>query len=470
MTKKKITGSNKSLDAAEVHAAGDLGVVEPVVEPRKIEIKDERAEDLEEVFEKGLETSSTEELLEDAGFKKEEDELDEIGELEGLGENAELARETASEVGDLELKKVNETGTLLDEDEEKEAREQSRKKTRKKWSMKKKVILGIVLVILAGVVAVLVYILMIFGKTSEIFVGGPIEAIFGTELKKDSNGRSNFLVFGTAEDDAGHGGALLADSILVVSLDQESGDAKMFSVPRDLWVGYGLACSVGYQGKINATYMCGLEANDNNTKAAGVIFANKVGEVFGMEIPYFLGVDFTVVKEVTDALGGIDVDVYSDDPRGLYDVNMKINFDPGVNHLDGEMALGLARARNSDGGYGLSRSNFDREINQQRIIQAMVNKAGNIGFLTNVGAVMGVLDSLGNNVKTNISMGEIRVIVEKLAGGKGIASLDSSGLFKTGSIGGASVVIPKEATTDNPFIYTGLRAWAKEQFEQKRQD
>lgn len=328
---------------------------------------------------------------------------------------------------------------------------------RKKWSVRKRVIVGILGVVGVGLGLVLAYVFMILGKTTEIFEGSPIEVVFGADLKEDEKGRSNILVFGTAEDDEGHSGAMLADSILVVSLDQKTGEGKMFSVPRDLWVEYGMACTVGYQGKINATYMCAKAMNQGDAKAAGAYFANKVGEIFGMEIPYFIGVDFAAVRGVTDALGGIDVDVYSDDPRGLYDINMKLNLAPGVNHLNGETALRLARARNSAGGYGLSRSNFDREINQQRIIQAMFKKASNIGFLANVGGVLDLLNSLGENVKTNITMGEVRKVIDVLGNGAGVESVDSSGFFKTGMIGAASVVVPKAASVNAPFNYEELR-------------
>ena len=77
-------------------------------------------------------------------------------------------------------------------------------------------------------------------------------------LAKDANGRSNFVIFGTAEDDEGgeHGGANLTDSILVLSVDQAKKDAYMISLPRDLWVTYADTCTVGNQGKLNAAYYC----------------------------------------------------------------------------------------------------------------------------------------------------------------------------------------------------------------------
>ena len=315
---------------------------------------------------------------------------------------------------------------------------------KKKWSRGKKIALAIGIIILIILIAVGIYAYTILGKVSDIFEGNPTDILTPIALQEDDNGRSNILIFGTSEDDEGHSGAQLADSILVLSVDQNNNKAAMFSIPRDLWIDYGMACSVGYSGKINATYLCGLEANNNDEKAASQYFANTVGNVLNMSIPYYIKVNYGAVSGITDALGGIDVDVYSDDPRGLYDVRTGLNLQPGVNHLNGEQALLLARARNSKGGYGLSRSNFDREKNQQRIIQALQQKALSLGVLANPQQALSILDSLGENIRTNITMSELRQMLDiALAmGGNQIKSIDLTDLLTTGTVDSASVVLP----------------------------
>ena len=52
-------------------------------------------------------------------------------------------------------------------------------------------------------------------------------------------GRTNILIFGTSGysmDEDAWDGAMLTDSIMVVSLDQDNYDAYMMSLPRDLYV------------------------------------------------------------------------------------------------------------------------------------------------------------------------------------------------------------------------------------------
>lgn len=332
---------------------------------------------------------------------------------------------------------------------------------KKKWSRGKKIALAIGIIILIILIAVGIYAYTILGKVSDIFEGNPTDILTPIALQEDDNGRSNILIFGTSEDDEGHSGAQLADSILVLSVDQNSNKAAMFSIPRDLWIDYGMACSVGYSSKINATYLCGLEANNNDEKAASQYFANTVGNVLNMSIPYYIKVNYGAVSGITDALGGIDVDVYSDDPRGLYDVRTGLNLQPGVNHLNGEQALLLARARNSKGGYGLSRSNFDREKNQQRIIQALQQKALSLGVLANPQQALSILDSLGENIRTNITMSELRQILDiALAmGGNQIKSIDLADLLTTGTVGSASVVLP----TSGQGNFTELQNYLSQQ-------
>lgn len=337
------------------------------------------------------------------------------------------------------------------------------KKTKKRWSTKKKLLVWIPTAIfgIALILAIIVgtYAMNVLNKATTVFEGSPLDILTPATLKEDANGYTNVLIFGTSEDEEGHGGALLADSIMVLSVDQDTKKVANFSIPRDLWVDYGRTCSVGNQGKINAGYLCALEALGNDKKAAGADFANLVGRVVGLEIPYFMEVNWTVVREVTNALGGIDVDVHSSGNcpgGGIIDNNMHLTLPDGVSHLDGETALKLARARNSHGGCGLSRSNFDREINQQRILKAMQKKALNLGILADPGKVMSIMDALGSNVSTNVTMSELRTGID-IAGGMttDIIAIDTSGQFTTGAVGAASVVLPKAGQGN----YTELQAY-----------
>ncbi|MEI6228964.1 MAG: LCP family protein [Candidatus Saccharibacteria bacterium] len=303
---------------------------------------------------------------------------------------------------------------------------------------------------------------------NNIFQGNILDIFTSQPLRKDSNGRSNFLILGTSEDDPGHEGANLTDSIMVVSVDQVKKDVYMFSIPRDLRVEYGQACPEGYSGKINSYFSCISDGSTNESEQERLTAMRKmVGDITGMDIQYSAHINWKVLVDTINAVGGVDVDIQgSAGAPGVLDRNMDwrcnyscylVDYDNGVHHLDGEHALYLSMARGDvEPTYGLSRSNFDREINQQKILMALKEKATSTGMLTNLGAITKVIESLGNNLRTNVQANEVRTLIQ--------AASD----IKSGDIHSLSLVDGPEAVMDgsgNPklgdFEYDDLQKFIK---------
>lgn len=260
--------------------------------------------------------------------------------------------------------------------------------------------------------------------SNNVFRGSIFQIFQNVPLKQDENGRSNFLILGTSEDDPGHEAAYLTDSMLVLSINQTTHDAYMFSVPRDLYVEYGEACPAGYAGKINAYFYCvsdGDTDEDEQNRLAKT--QSLIGGIFGLDIQYGAHINYTVVRELVDAVDGIDVDIQgSNGEPGILDRTFdyicnytcfNVKYDNGVHHLTGQQALYLAMARGHEAPtYGLSRSNFDREVNQQKIIIALKDKASSTGVLTDLNKITSIVDALGNNLRTTIQTNEIRTLAD----------------------------------------------------------
>lgn len=315
---------------------------------------------------------------------------------------------------------------------------------------------------------------------SKIFKGNILDAFTqNVPLKQDSNGRSNILIFGTAEDDEGgeHGGGNLTDSIMVLSIDQTRKDAYMVSLPRDLWVEYAEQCSVGDQGKLNAAYFCASDDGANEEAGSQALRA-KAGEITGLDVQYSVHMNFQAVVKAVDAVGGIDVKIESSDPNAdrVYDPIMDwkcnntchyVDYKVGeVAHMDGEHALAFARARGSSyGSYGLPGGNFDREKNQQKVMVALREKAASAGTLTNIGAVTGLMDALGDNLRTNFDTKEIRTLMAlgndiKSDQIKSISLVEEGAeLVTTGNVSNQSVVRPIAGLLD----YTDIQSYVREQ-------
>lgn len=305
-------------------------------------------------------------------------------------------------------------------------KKEAKKAKKNKKTKFRRILRGIIRLIVLVAMAYVVYAGYKFITNSHnIFNGNIFQAFQSQPLKKDKNGRSNFLIIGTSEDDTGHDAPNLADTIIVVSIDQDNKNAYTFSVPRDLYVKYDKPCAQGNSGIINAYFFCANDGESNADEQDRLTKMQKlVGEIFDLDIQYGVHVNYTVVTQAVDAVGGIDVDVQGSggapgvmDRHFDYQCDYKcylVKYDNGVHHLNGTQAINLARVRGSESSvssYGLV-NNFDREINQQKIIIALKDKAVSSGTLTNFNKVMGLIDALGNNLRTNIQTKEIRTLVD----------------------------------------------------------
>lgn len=368
---------------------------------------------------------------------------------------------------------INESLKSIDTDGDLPAGKKGRRhKGKKQQTRKRRIIKWVIIALLVIVVAVGAWVAYkALRASNNIFKGNIFDIIQNQPLKEDENGRSNILVFGTSEDDPGHEGGDLTDSIMVISVDQDKKNAYMVSIPRDLYVDYGATCPEGYKGRINSMYSC--FAGDGNQADGANALKGKVGEVLGLDIQYFVHLNYTAVRQAVDAVGGVDITIESSDPKGILDRNFDwkcnykcyyVNYKNGeVVHMDGEHALAFSRARNAAGGYGLPNGNFDREKNQQKVIKALREKAVSAGTLTNVGKVTGLLDALGDNIRTNFETKEIRTLMTLGSDIKSEAiqpvSLVEEGnmLVKTGNVGGASIVQPVAGL----FNYGDIAAYVK---------
>jgi len=294
--------------------------------------------------------------------------------------------------------------------------------------------------------------------SSKVFDGNVLGLLRSTKLRGEDEGRVNIILAGTSEDDGpDHGGASLTDSIMLVSVDTKNNTAFTTSIPRDLWVKYGEECSAGFQGKINNAYDCGesIDFNEPGYPKGGMGLLSKIVSTnFGIPIHYYGKLDYTAFKDAVDAVGGIEITVKSDDPRGIYDPNIQpkdggpVRLKNGVNKLDGLHALALARSRNAKGGYGMSRGDFDRTTYQRAMLIALKDKALSVGVLSNPAKINGLLDAAGDNVSTNFNTSELRRLheISKKIDTSKIKSIDLANpdepLVTTGMYSGQSIVMP----------------------------
>ncbi|HSX47638.1 MAG TPA: LCP family protein, partial [Patescibacteria group bacterium] len=273
----------------------------------------------------------------------------------------------------------------------------------------------ILTVLLLGVIAGIFFGGRILYDLRKAFGGNIFDLLHTSRLKGEDNGRVTFLLAGNSPDDPQHGGANLTDSIMLVSINTKNNTAWMLSIPRDLWV---KVPSHGYQ-KINAVYE---EGQNDNFSASGYPNGGMgeleqiVSQKFAIPINYYALINYTAFKQAVDAVGGISVNIHSSDPRGLFDAYTNLKLPNGQVNLNGQQALSLARARgdNSAGdiSYGFNNSDFDRTLHQREMLLSLKNKATSGHVLANPIALSNLFDALGNNVKTDFTLGNARRLLQ----------------------------------------------------------
>ena len=205
--------------------------------------------------------------------------------------------------------------------------------------------------------------------------------------------------------------AFNGDTLILVTFNPKTLTATMFSMPRDLYVPIisSTGRNLGYN-KINSSAAYGTAST-----------VNTVENLTGIEVDYFVKVNFQGVIDLVNALGGIDVEVEQPD----YDyyvsqwgegvlcesgadrtyVNM-VCMNTGWQHLNGEQALAYARNR-----HGFLESDLARNRHQQQIIEAIAKKVAQTSSFSDFEKL---LDTISNNIATNMQTNQILSFYQSL--------------------------------------------------------
>ena len=203
------------------------------------------------------------------------------------------------------------------------------------------------------------------------------------------------------------GSESLTDTIIVASYQPSTNQASMLSIPRDMIVpipGYGWR-------KINHVYAL-AEYNDKGT--GGDYAKQIVSQIFGLQIPYYIRIDFRGFEELIDLVGGVDVEVpntlsdyqYPIPGREEYPADQRyehLYIEVGPQHFDGNTALKYVRSRHAAGAEG---SDFARAARQQLIMDALTKKILSFSTLTRPGKIKKIINNVQENIDTNLSLDE----------------------------------------------------------------
>lgn len=323
----------------------------------------------------------------------------------------------------------------------------AKKPVSKKRKIIKRIIIALVILLIGAIVCLAIWgndiIAKITGGQGNIFDLFTFADDTYSPLKTDDNGRTNILAFGTSgynmngdEGDSTHDGAQLTDSIMIISFDQETKDIVMLSLPRDLKA--SPTCTA--TGKINEVYWCNDGGKDNlesEAKAAEALM-KEVSKVLGIDFQYYAHLNWGSLVQIVDTLGGIKVTL--DEDISDYGWTGAV-FEAGKEYtIDGEQALGLARAR-----HGTANGDFTRGASQQKILIGIKNRIAEKNL--SIPELMDLASTLGDNLRTNFSLDEFKTLAHftseiNLDSVRQISLLEPEPLMTTGTINGISYVLP----------------------------
>ena len=217
------------------------------------------------------------------------------------------------------------------------------------------------------------------------------------ETEENLKGFRNIALFGVDSRDDNLGKGNRSDCIIIASINQSTGDVNLISVYRDTYVnidGHGL-------DKITHAYSYG-----------GPELALKtLNENLDLNISEFVTVNFDVVADAVNALGGVTIDIQKDEIKYL---NSYLNetssvtglktseiTSAGKQTLDGVQAVAYSRIRYTAGG------DEKRTERMRTVLEAMFQKVKTMS--------LGEINNLANKILpelyTNINTGEILGLV-----------------------------------------------------------
>ncbi len=238
-----------------------------------------------------------------------------------------------------------------------------------------------------------------------------------------------FVLYVSGVDTWGSAGARSRSDVNILAVvNTNTKEVLLVSTPRDYYV--PLSNSNGVKDKLTHAGIYGIDTSIGTLEL-----------LYGVDIQYYVRMNFTGFVNIVDAVGGVDV--YSDT---TFSVGDAFSYTEGINHMNGIEALAFARERHSFAGGDRARG-----THQMEVIKAVLNKCTSSAILYNYADVM---NSISGCFTTNMPQDKIASLVRMQLGDMAqwtitSMSVDGTGASKTTyTVPGkkAYVMIPDDTT------------------------
>ena len=267
------------------------------------------------------------------------------------------------------------------------------KKKNKKHTLRKVLLTLLLIIIVIGII------FFIHVQKNGGGLKGIVTTVIGSSAEKEKELQDIYLlVMGKSEN--------MTDTIMVVKYSAKNQSASMLSIPRDTFTGDDEKRARA-SDKINSKYING-GAQDT---------LKEVNELTGLNIRYYLIVDTKALRDLVDAIGGVEFDVpidmdYDDVTQALH-----IHVKKGLQLLNGEQAEGVVRFRHNNNytSYPVSYGDNDlgRMRTQREFLKILLKQ---LMKPTNITKINNLLKIAQEEVETNIDWNTAKGYVPSLFG------------------------------------------------------
>ena len=312
-----------------------------------------------------------------------------------------------------------------------------KKKGFSSWSLGKKI----------GVITISILLVLVIGggSAAAAYVTSKVDRMEVKQLDaqkleinqevEHKTGYLNVALFGVDSREASLGKGTRSDTIMIASLNQETGEVKISSVYRDTL----LQQSDGSYNKANAAYSFG-------GVEGAVALLNKN---LDMNIEHYVTVNFNALIDAIDALGGIELELTEEEvfwTNGYCEETSRVSghtytdlAGSGLMTLDGVQATSFCRIRYTKG------DDFKRTERQRMVIQKVVEKLQT----ANLATINKIIDEVFDEVGTNFTLPEILSYAKDFKKYKLGETTGFPYNVSTGTLSGiGSTVIPTSFTSD----------------------
>ncbi len=335
----------------------------------------------------------------------------------------------------------------------------AKNKKKKGGSAGKVILLFVELLVLAGIVVAALFVLDIFGGTDEngnakgpqkiIIKEDEIALNMNENVKKNETmkGYTNIALFGVDSRTGALAQKTRTDTIMIASINNETKEVRLVSVYRDTYLNQ-MGSSDSY-GKCNASYAYG-----GAEQAINMLNSN-----LDMDITDFVTIGFEGLRDVIDALGGINIEVDEEEIKHInnYQISMVETMggsytpvtETGYQHLDGLQATAYCRIRYTAG------NDFKRTERQREVLQATLEVAKTVS----ASQLEKICNNVFSEVCTSLDLAEILEILGDLTQYSIVdeGGFPTEGMIATATIGTkGSCVIPVDLENNVVWLHEFL--------------